>query len=182
MISQNLKCFKISKVQNSTFSPAIEKGKLISKYYQDLFLHKEIGERFNIIRENNNDKDIEKIYKEKIDIINIKVNKLTNENNKLKALNQKNVIMERKYRDISQENKKKDDIINIITNDNKTLARKLKIIKDKFNKLQIQNQEDINYNSSEILFNKNSSIDLFEEYRNLFLSFLIHKINEKFYL
>ena len=48
--------------------------------------------------------------------------------------------MERKYRDISQENKKKDDIINIITNDNKTLARKLKIIKDKFNKLQIQNQ------------------------------------------
>ena len=182
MIYQNLKCFKISKVQNSTFSPAIEKGKLISKYYQDLFLHKEIGERFNIIRENNNDKDIEKIYKEKIDIINIKVNKLTKENNKLKALNQKNVIMERKYRDISQENKKKDDIINIITNDNKTLARKLKIIKDKFNKLQIQNQEDINYNSSEILFNKNSSIDLFEEYRNLFLSFLIHKINEKFYL
>jgi len=90
--------------------------------------------------------------------------------------------MERKFRDISKENKKKDDIINIITNDNKTLARKLKIIQDKFNKLQIQNQEDINYNSPiDGQFNKKLSIDLFEEYRNLFLSFLIHKNHEKYY-
>ena len=181
-VTKNPKIFKVSKFQNSTFSPVIEKGKVISKFYQDLYLHKEIGERFNIIGENHRDKDTEKRYKEKIDFINIKVNKLTKENNKLRDLNQKNIIMERKYRDISQENKKKDDIINIITNDNKTLAMKLKIIKDKFNKLQIQNQEDINYNSSEIQFNKNNSIDLFEEYRNLFLSFLIHKMNEKFYL
>ena len=170
------------KKANSTFSPCVNNGKIISKFYNDLFLHKEIGERFNIIKENNNEKDIEQNYKEKINVINIKVNKLTKENNKLKEMNQKNVIMERRFRDVSKENKKKDDIINIITNDNKTLARKLKIIQDKFNKLQIQNQEDINYNSElDRQFNKNHSIDLFEEYRNLFLSFLIYKNNEKYY-
>ena len=56
---------------------------------------------------------------------------------------------------MSKDNKKKDDIINIITNDNKTLARKLKIIQDKYNKLQIQNQDYINYNSDNEQSNKN---------------------------
>ena len=168
---------------NSTFSPTVNNGKKTSKYYNDLFLHKEIGERFNIIKENKVEKDIEKNYKEKINVINIKVNKLTKENNKLKDMNQKNIIMEKKFRDISKENKKKDDIINIITNDNKTLARKLKIIQDKFNELQIQNQEDINYNSEiDRQFNKNNTINFFEEYRNLFLSFLIYKNREKYYV
>ena len=181
-INSSSQSFTSYNISNSTFSPVINNGKIISKFYNNLFLHKEIGERFNIIKENNDEKDIEKDYKEKIDVINIKVNKLTRENNKLKDINQKNIIMERKFRDISKENKKKDDIINIITNDNKTLARKLKIIQDKFNKLQIQNQEDINYNSPiEGQFNKKLSIDLFEEYRNLFLSFLIHKNHEKYY-
>ena len=167
---------------NLPFSPMINNGKIISKFYQDLFLHKEIGERFNIIKQDNREKDIEQKYKEKIEVINIKVNKLSKENNVLKDINQKNIIMERKFREISKENKKKDDIINIITNDNKTLARKLKIIKDKFNKLQIQNQEDINYNSAKELFDKNNEIDLFEEYRNLFLSLIIYKKHEKYYL
>ena len=167
---------------NSTFSPVIQNGKIISKFYQDLFLHKEIGERFNIIKQDSKEKDVEKKYKEKIDVINIKVNKLSKENNILKDINQKNIIMERKFREMSKENKKKDDIINIITNDNKTLARKLKIIKDKYNKLQIQNQEDINYNSPKGQFEKNDEIDLFEEYRNLFLSLIIHKNHEKYYV
>ena len=61
-----------------------------------MFLHKEIGERFNIITENNKEKDIEKRLKEKIDIISIKVNKLTKENTILKDMNQKNVFNERK--------------------------------------------------------------------------------------
>jgi len=182
-INTSCQSFTSFNISNSTFSPVINNGKLISKFYNNLFLHKEIGERFNIIKENNEEKEIEKNYKEKIDVINIKVNKLTRENNKLKDMNQKNIIMERKFRDISKENKKKDDIINIITNDNKTLARKLKIIQDKFNKLQIQNQEDINYNSTiDCQFNKKYSIDLFEEYRNLSLSFLIHKNHEKYYM
>ena len=51
---------------NSPFSPVIRNGKIVSKFYHDLFLHKEIGERFNIITENNKEKDIEKRLKEKI--------------------------------------------------------------------------------------------------------------------
>ena len=103
------------------------------------------------------------------------------ENNILKDINQKNIIKDRKYLEMSKDNKKKDDIINIITNDNKTLARKLKIIQDKYNKLQIQNQDYINYNSDNEFSNKNHGIDIFEEYRNLFLEFILHKLNEKYY-
>ena len=181
-ISQKPKSYKNFKMVNSPFSPVIRNGKIVSKFYHDLFLHKEIGERFNIITENNKEKDIEKRLKEKIDIISIKVNKLTKENTILKDMNQKNVFNERKYREISKDNKKKDDIISIITNDNKTLAKKLKIIQDKFNKLQIQNQDYINYNYAIQRYDKNNDIDLFEEYRNLFLSIIIHKMNEKYHL
>ena len=181
-INQKPKSYKNFKTVNSPFSPVIKNGKIISKFYHDLFLHKEIGERFNIIKHDTKEKEIEQLYKEKMDVINIKVNKLSKENNILKDMNQKNIIMEKKFREISKENQKKDDIINIITNDNKTLARKLKIIQDKYNKLQIQNQEDINYNSPQEQYNKNLDIDMFEEYRNLFLLLLIHKKNEKYYL
>ena len=181
-ISQKPNSYKNFKMINSPFSPVIRNGKIVSKFYHDLFLHKEIGERFNIITENNKEKDIEKRLKEKIDIISIKVNKLTKENTILKDMNQKNVFNERKYREISKDNKKKDDIISIITNDNKTLAKKLKIIQDKFNKLQIQNQDYINLNSAIHRYDKNNDIDLFEEYRNLFLLIIIHKMNEKYHL
>ena len=182
-INQKPKSFKDFKMLNSPFSPVnINNITKTKKYYQDLFLHKEIGERFNIIKENNKENDIEKIYKEKLDGINNKLNKLIKENNILKDINQKNIIKESKFREMSKDNKKKDDIINIITNDNKTLARKLKIIQDKYNKLQIQNQDYIKYNSDNEQSNKNYGIDLFEEYRNLSLEFLIHKMHEKYYL
>ena len=182
IINKKHKSFNNFKMINSPFSPVIKNGKIVSKFYHNVYLHKEIGERFNIIKKNNREEDIEKRYKEKIDVINIKVNKLTKENNILKDMNQKNVINERRYREISKDNKKKDDIISIITNDNKTLARKLKIIQDKFNKLQIQNQDYINYNSANQRLNNNDDINLFEEYRNLFLLFQIHKSNERYYL
>ena len=182
IINKHPKSYINFKMLNSSLSPVINNVKMISKFYHDLFLHKEIGERFNIIKENKGEKDIEKRYKEKIDIINIKVNKLTKENNMLKDIRQKNIVNEKKYREISKENKKKDDIISIITNDNKALAKKLKIIQSKFNKLQIQNQDYINYNSPNNQFNKSLDVDIFEEYRNLFLSFLFHKMNEKFTL
>ena len=48
--------------------------------------------------------------------------------------------------------------------------------------MQIQNQDYINYNSVIQKYEKNNDIDLFEEYRNLFLSFIIHKMNEKYNL
>ena len=185
-ISQKPKSYKNFKMFNAPFSPATKSGLGNNKIYQDLFLHKEIGERFNIIKQNNKEKEMELRYKEKLDGINLKMNKLMKENNILKDINQKNIIKESKFREMSKDNKKKDDIINIITNDNKTLARKLKIIQDKFNKLQIQNQDYINYNSENEQLNCNTNkyheIDLFEEYRNLYLSFIIYKNHEKYYL
>ena len=182
-INQKPKSYKNFGMLNSHFSPSNHTNKIkANKYYQDLFLHKEIGERFNIIKENNREKDIEKNYKDKLDVINMKLNKLINENNKLKDINEKNIFKESKYREMSKDNKKKDDIINIITNDNKILAKKLKIIQDKFNKLQIQNQDYINYNSDNEQINNNYGFDLFEEYRNLYLEFLLYKIYQRNYL
>ena len=72
IINKHPKSYINFKVLNSSLSPVINNVKMISKFYHDLFLHKEIGERFNIIKENKGEKDIEKRYKEKIDIINIK--------------------------------------------------------------------------------------------------------------
>ena len=182
-INQKPKSYKNFKTFNTPFSPSNINNRIKThKHYHEILLHKEIGERFNIINGNNNEKDIEKRYKDKLDGINIKLNKLMKENNILKDINQKNIIKDSKYREMSKENKKKDDIINIITNDNKTLAKKLKIIQDKFNELQIQNQDYINYNSDSEQLNKEQNIDLFEEYRNLFLELLIYKNNEKYYL
>ena len=182
-INQKPKSYKNFGMLSSHFSPSNYTNKIkANKYYQDLFLHKEIGERFNIIKENNIEKDMEKNYKDKLDVINMKLNKLINENNKLKDINEKNVFKESRYREMSKDNKKKDDIINIITNDNKILAKKLKIIQDKFNKLQIQNQDYINYNSDNEQNNCNYGFDLFEEYRNLYLEFLIYKIYQRNYL
>ena len=181
-INKKPKSYKNFKIISSHFSPCNNANKIkTNKYYKDLFLHKEIGERFNIIKENNKEKDMEKNYKDKLDMINMKLNKLIKENNMLKDINEQNIFKESKYREMSKDNKKKDDIINIITNDNKTLAKKLKIIQDKFNKLQIQNQDYINYNSDNEQNNNNYGFDLFEEYRNLYLEFLLYKINERNY-
>ena len=182
-INTKPKSYKNFKMFGTQFSPNNINNRIKThKNYHEILLHKEIGERFNIVNQNNNEKDIEKRYKDKLDGINIKLNKLMKENNILKDINQKNIIKESKYREMSKDNKKKDDIINIITNDNKTLAKKLKIIQDKFNELQIQNQDYINYNSDSEQYNKEQNIDLFEEYRYLFLELLLHKINEKYYL
>jgi hypothetical protein len=95
IINKHPKSYINFKMINSSLSPVINNVKMISKFYHDLFLHKEIGERFNIIKENKGEKDIEKRYKEKIDIINIKVNKLTKENNMLKDIRQKNIVNEK---------------------------------------------------------------------------------------
>jgi hypothetical protein len=71
------------------------------------------------------------------------------------------------------DNKKKDNIINIITNDNQNLAKKLKIIKDKYNKLEIHNQTNMNIFSENNYYNKYK--EMLAEYRKLYLLFLINK-------
>ena len=175
----NFKSCKTFKLLNMPSSPISEKEGKNTKYYMDIFLHKEIGERFNIIKQNNNkEKELEEKYKEELDGVNDKMNKLIEENNKLKDINNQNKLNENKFKELSLDNKKKDNIINIITNDNQNLAKKLKIIKDKYNKLEIKNQIYFNYNPD-----KNNNIEyrrskeLIIEYRNLYLLFLIHKKN-----
>ena len=172
-ININNKSCKTFKLINFPNSPLSDKDIRKSRHYEDLYLHKEIGERFNIIKQNK-EKELEKKYKEELDGINNKMSLLIEENNKLKDINQKNKYKENKYKELSKDNKKKENIINIITNDNQNLAKQLKIIKDKNNKLTIHNQGNINYlNESNNLFNKYK--DLFTDYRHLYLFFIIYK-------
>ena len=175
----NYKSCKIFKLYNMPLSLETEVPMARNRYI-DLFLHKEIGERFNILNENiNREKEIEKKHKEEIDEINDKMNKLIEENNKLKDLNQKNKLKENKYKEISIENKKKDNIINIITNDNQNLAKKLKIIKEKYNKLEIKNEINviINLNDNNRANKNILSNELYMDYRNIFLLYLFNKKN-----
>ena len=169
----NFKSCKTFKLTNLPSSPASEKERHVN-HFVDLFLHKEIGERFNIIKQNK-EKEIEQKYKEELEGVNSKMNKLIEENNKLKDINNKNKYQESKFKELSLDNKKKDNIINIITNDNQNLARKLKIIKDKYNKLEIHKQDNLIYNSDNSLYIRNK--ELLKQYRNLYLLFLIHKKN-----
>ena len=175
----NYKSCKIFKLNNIPFSLETEVPMARNRYI-DLFLHKEIGERFNILNENiNREKELEKKHKEELDGINDKMNKLIEENNILKDLNQKNKLKENKYKEISLENKKKDNIINIITNDNQNLAKKLKIIKEKYNKLEIKKEINvlINLNGNNQINHNILSNELHFNYRNVYLLYLFNKKN-----
>ena len=168
------KSFKLSYLPTSSF---YEKEVNQTKYFKDLILHKEIGERFNIIQKNNN-KELEKKYKEELNCVNKKMNELIVENNKLKEINKKIQYKESKYEELTIDNKKKDNIINIITNDNQNLAKKLKVIKDKYSNLDIHNKLNLSFNPDNNQYNLyNNSKELFIEYRNFYLLFLIHKKN-----
>ena len=168
------KSYKTSKLLNFSNSPFTEKDANHTIHYKDIFLHKEIGERFNIIKKNK-EKELEKKYKEELYLLNNKINQLIEENNKLKDINNKNKYNENKFKELSMDNKKKDNIINIITSDNQSLAKKLKIIKDKNYKLEINNQTSIIFFSENNEFKK--SKELLKHYRNLYLLLLIHKKN-----
>ena len=170
---KSYKSCKAFKLINIPTSPLTESDKtLIQNKFIDIYLHKEIGERFNIIKTNNN-KELEKKHKEELDDVNNKIIKLIKENNILKNINQKNKINETKYKELSLENKKKENIINIITSDNQNLAKKLKNLKDKINQLEIQTPIVINL----IQDNKNK---YHIKYRNNYLIFLIKKKEIKY--
>ena len=178
---KSYKSCKTFKLINMPTSPLTEsEGMSVQNKFADLYLHKEIGERFNILKQNSNrEKELERKHKEELDDVNNKIIKLIKENNILKNINQKNKINESKYKELSLENKKKENIINIITNDNQNLAKKLKILKDKINNLEIQNQIEININSETQIKEhspkfKNSK-ELLEAYRNIYLLFLFKK-------
>ena len=170
----NYKLYKTFYLSDLPCSPFSEKNSRYTKHYIDLYLHKEIGERFNIIKENKN-KELETKFKEELDGVNNKINKLIEENNKLKDINNKIKYKESKYNELSKENKKKENIINIITNDNQNLAKKLKIIKDKNQRLEIHNQLNLFFNCENNQYNNPKK--LFIKNRNFYLLYLIQKKN-----
>ena len=85
---KSYKSCKTFKIVNIPTSPFTETEKtLVQNKFIDLYLHKEIGERFNIIRNNNNinkEKELEKKHKEELENVNNKIIKLMKENNILK--------------------------------------------------------------------------------------------------
>ena len=183
---KSYKSCKTFKIVNIPTSPFTETEKtLVQNKFIDLYLHKEIGERFNIIRNNNNinkEKELEKKHKEELEDVNNKIIKLMKENNILKNINEKNKINETKYKELSLENKKKDNIINIITNDNQNLAKKLKNLKDKINNLEIVSPITININKDDnnIISHYNNIKELVEVYRSNYLLFLVKKKHRKY--
>ena len=179
-IKSNKSC-KTFKLINLPTSPLTElDGASFQNKFVDLYLHKEIGERFNILKQNSNrEKELEKKHKEELENVNNKIIKLIKENNILKNINQKNKINESKYKELSLENKKKENIINIITNDNQNLAKKLKVLKDKINLLEIQNPTELfifpDTLNTKYLNKFNTIKEVLEAYRNLYLFFLIKR-------
>ena len=105
--STNTISCKTYKLSNFPISPLTEKDTQYPRHYLDLYLHKEIGERFNIIKQNKA-KELEKKYKEELDGINNKMNQLIEENKKLKDINDKNKYKEDKFKELSIDNKKKE--------------------------------------------------------------------------
>ena len=63
------------KLYNIPTSPLTESENVsVQNKFVDLFLHKEIGERFNIITKNSNrEKELEKKHKEELDDVNNKI-------------------------------------------------------------------------------------------------------------
>ena len=106
---KSTKSCKTFKLINIPTSPLTElDGASFQNKFVDLYLHKEIGERFNILKQNSNrEKELEKKHKEELENVNNKIIKLIKENNILKNINQKNKINESKYKELSLENKKK---------------------------------------------------------------------------
>ena len=161
--SKNIKSYKSCKtfkMINIPTSPMTESEvNSIPNKFIDLYLHKEIGERFNIIKQNSDrEKELEKKHKEELEII----------------LN--------KNKELFNENKKKEKIINIITDDNHNIAKKLKELKElknNSNNLKIENPTELYLypdTMNKRYFNKfNSMQELLCNYRNKFLFFLLKK-------
>ena len=175
----NLKSCKSFKLNYFPYTLNTEYGDIFYKNkFMELFLHEEIGERFNIIKQGiNKEKELEKKHKEEIENLNNKMNEIIEENNKLKDLNENSKIRENKFKELSMENKKKDNIINIITNDNQNLAKKLKIIKDKYNKLYIEKQSDLNLQFEINKSQYKSREELLEDYKKINLLYFINRKN-----
>ena len=121
-IKNSVKNKKNQKTANST------NNKLILKTNEINMLHKELGDSFNIINDNNG--------------LKLKLDDMIKENNELKNQIFDNKNIEERLKQLLVENKKNQSINAIIMKDNQQLAKRLKNIQDnRNNKLVIQNQK-----------------------------------------
>ena len=141
--------------QNSLYNT---NNKLILKTNEINKLHKELGDSFNIINDNNNG-------------LKLQLDEMIKENKELKNQIFDNKNIEERYQQLLVENKKNQNINSIIMKDNQQLAKKLKNIQDnRNNQLVIQNQSSLNMAYEDNLLNQ-SLIKL----KYLFLKSLIFK-------
>ena len=117
-------------------------NKLILKTNEINKLHKELGDSFNIINDNNNG-------------LKLKLDEMIRENKELKNQIFDNKNIEERYQQLLVENKKNQNINSIIMKDNQQLAKKLKNIQDNRNhQLVIQNQSSLNMAYEDNLLNQ----------------------------
>ena len=120
-------------------------------------LHKELGDSFNIINNNNN--------------LKIKLEDMIKENNELKNQILDNKNIEEKLKQLEIENKKNQNINAIIMKDNQQLAKRLKNIQDnRNNQLVIQNQKSI-----DLLMEDNVQFQPLIKFKHLYLKCLVFK-------
>ena len=107
-------------------------NKLILKTNEVNMLHKEIGDSFNIINDNNG--------------LKLKLDDMIKENTELKNQIFDNKNIEERLKQLLVENKKNQNINAIIMKDNQQLAKRLKNIQDnRNNQLVIQNQKSFDF-------------------------------------
>ena len=107
-------------------------NKLILKTNEINLLHKELGDSFNIINDNNG--------------LKLKLDDMIKENNELKNQIFDNKNIEERLKQLLVENKKNQNINAIIMKDNQQLAKRLKNIQDnRNNQLVIQNQKSFDF-------------------------------------
>ena len=148
---------KLLKVSKENQNNSISNTKSIIKNNEMIILHKELGDSFNIINDNNN--------------LKIKLDEMIKENNELKNQIFDNKNIEERLKQLLIENKKNQNINSIIMKDNQQLAKKLKNIQEnRNNQLVIQNQSSVNMgNENNILFQTVTKL------KHLFIKILVFK-------
>ena len=118
-------------IQNQSNIPNTNKKLILKTNEVNLnLLHKELGDSFNIINDNNG--------------LKLKLDEMIKENNELKNQIFDNKNIEERLQQLLVENKKNQNINTIIMKDNQQLAKKLKNIQEnRNNQLVIQNQSSL---------------------------------------
>ena len=132
-------------------------NKLLLKTKEVKMLHKELGDSFNIINDNND--------------LKLKLDDMIKENTELKNQICDNKNIEEKLKQLIVENKRNQNINAIIMKDNQQLAKRLKTIQDnRNNQLVIQYQKSFDFGKEDSLQFQSSS-----KLKYLYLKCLVFK-------